>query len=308
MIKTVSVVNYLGERLDLELTAPEKSGLFVQSITGIGAGTATVNVTNIASNDGGVFNSARAETRNITITLGMYDYWVGDSMWSIEKSRQKTYKYFPKKKPLRLYFETDERYVYIDGYVESNEIEIFSEKELATISIICPDPNFYSDGSETAKVSRVVDHFEFPFSNESFTEDLVEFGRILHDVYQTILTYRGEVENGINLKFHCGGSVTNLKIYNYETGEKIEIDDTKLALIVQNGMQEGDSIYICTIPGNKFAYLMREGTKYNIINSLGFNPNWLKVYYGDNIFAFTSDTGMSSSNLKISCQLAYEGV
>lgn len=167
MIKSVSVVNYLGEILDLELTAPEKSGLYVQSITGISAEKASISTTDLASADGGVFNSARAEIRNIVITLGMYDQHLEHPDWSIEDARHLTYKFFPKKKPLTLTFVTDNREVYIDGYTESAETQIFSDKESVQISIICPDPNFYSiDDSETHMDSNVY-KFEFPFENDT---------------------------------------------------------------------------------------------------------------------------------------------
>lgn len=168
MIKKVIVTNYLGESIEFELRAPEKTGLFIRSIDGLGPGKASINTTDIASDDGSIFNSARSEQRNIVLTLGCL---IADGVTnSIETARQLTYKYFPKKKPLKFYILTDNRELEILGYTESNEPEIFTDDETTQISIICPDPLFYSageGGTHTTTFNGVDFLFEFAFDNES---------------------------------------------------------------------------------------------------------------------------------------------
>jgi len=168
MIKKVIVTNYLGESIEFELRAPEKTGLFIRSIDGLGPGKASINTTDIASDDGSIFNSARSEQRNIVLTLGCL---IADGVTdSIETARQLTYKYFPKKKPLKFYILTDNRELEILGYTESNEPEIFTDDETTQISIICPDPLFYSageGGTHTTVFNGVDFLFEFAFDNSS---------------------------------------------------------------------------------------------------------------------------------------------
>lgn len=130
MIKSVTVTNYLGESLKMELTNPYDSGIAITDITGIGPGKADINVTELTSSDGSLYNSARLGTRNIVMTLR---FMIAPD---IETVRQKSYKYFPIKKELILTFETDNRSCYIAGYVESNEPVIFDENEYTQISII----------------------------------------------------------------------------------------------------------------------------------------------------------------------------
>lgn len=320
MIKSITVFNYLGESLTLELAAPEKSGLWVKSIDGIGSGKSTINVTNMASNDGGVFNSARAETRNINISLGMFDVKIGDGDWTIEKSRQETYKYFPKKRWVKLIFKTDNRSLYIEGYVESNEPDIFSKEESVSISIICPDPNFYEDGGgHVDTLAEVEDNFEFPgvppiknvtgYSNESLSEDLTEFGIISIDVSTTVINYKGDIETGCLFRIKCRGHVENLSLYNAVTGESMIIDDSKLdSTLLPGGLSDGDIVEICTIKGSKSASVIREGSKHNILNSLGMNPNWFQIYPDDNVFAFTTTSGSGNVEIEILYEEAYEGV
>ena len=155
MIKTVTVINHLGESLKLELARPEESGFVVKKIEGLGPSKADILTTEVITNDGSVFNFARSEQRDITITLD-FSYFT-----SIEDARHETYKYFPTRKPLDLIIETDNRRVRTKGYVESNEPDIFSKKEGCQISIICPDPNFYLDGdTEGALLNGVRKNFE----------------------------------------------------------------------------------------------------------------------------------------------------
>mgnify|MGYP001033110678 FL=1 len=51
MIRSVTVTNYLGRSLKLELAQPEKSGFIIKEITGLGPATANINVTDLSTND-----------------------------------------------------------------------------------------------------------------------------------------------------------------------------------------------------------------------------------------------------------------
>ena len=169
MIKTVTVTNYLGESLTLELSNPFDIGINVRSIEGIGPPKGNVNYTEIASGDGGQFNSARASIRNITMQLGLMP------VPTVEESRHRVYKYFPLDQQVTLRFETDKRLCEITGWVEECEPDIFSDDETIDISIVCPDPYFYSVDSQlgTINFSGVVDEFEFPFENSPDNESKI---------------------------------------------------------------------------------------------------------------------------------------
>lgn len=163
MLKSVTVKNYLSESLTLILDRPEESGLIIESITGIGAENATVNITEVSSKDGGIFNSARREKRNIVMNLKFLE--TKDAP-TIEDVRHKTYKFFPLKRKITLTFLTDNWELWIDGYVESNEPDIFSKDEGCQISILCPDPNFKTLKQQRTWTSGSEPIFEFPFHND----------------------------------------------------------------------------------------------------------------------------------------------
>lgn len=304
MIKSITVTNYLGDSIKLDLARPEESGFVVQSVTGLGPGEANINTTEVSTNDGSLFNSSRLPSRNIVIGLKF--------LWkkSVEDVRHLSYKHFPIKKKLTLLIETDNRQAEIDGYVESNDPNIFSRDEGSDISIICPNPFFYSagkNGNHTTIFYGVEPIFEFPFSNESLLECLLEMGAIQNQT-EKVITYDGDSEVGVTITIHAVGEASKIAIYNTGTREIMRIDTDKLAAFTGSGIIAGDDIIICTVKGNKSISLQRAGKMTNILNCLEKNADWFQLAKGDNIFAYTAETGSSNLQFKIENRIVYEGV
>lgn len=302
MIKSVTVTNYIGESLKLELGSPEKSGLSIRQITGLGPCQANINSSEIATMDGAVFNSARVTSRNIVLTLGMM------FKPTIEAARLKTYRYFPVKKKISLLIETDERLVETTGYVESNEPNIFTSDETTQISIICPDPYFYTAGNGTSVIfSGIEPLFEFPFSNESLTENLLEFGG-KKESYSEVINYDGDGDIGLKITIHALGTAKNLTIYNTELRKTMVIDTDKIETITGSPFQAYDDIIITTVPGSRSIFLLRGGEYINILNCVTKESDWFRLQKGTNIFAYVAEEGQENLEFKIEYRTAYEGV
>lgn len=301
MIKSFTVTNPKGESLKLELTRPELSGLIVQSIEGLGPAKATINTGETATMDGSLFNSARASNRNIVITLALM------FAPTVEDSRQKIYKYFPVKKRIRLDFETDRRSVYTYGYVESNEPAIFSSQETVQISVICPDPFFYDINPTMVGFYSIEPLFEFPFSNESLSDSMLELSRLRLDS-RINLSYSGDSDTGLKIVIHFSGSVKNVRLYNLTSGHSISINTDKVSDISGEALKNGDEIHISTISGDLYAKLLRDGQFSNIIGSLEKNSDFFKVSNGDNTIAFTVDEGENNLTINFIYRNAYGGV
>jgi len=307
MIHSLTVTNYLGDRIRLELGRPENTGFLIKSITGLGPVKANVNTTEVATNDGSMFNSARLSQRNIVIQMAFVNTVYGED---IEEVRQKSYKYFPIKKNVELIIETDNRYARTKGYIESNEPDIFSKQEGSQISIICPDPYFYSaseDGNNITDFYSIDPVFEFPFSNESLSDPLLIFGEIQIKT-EGVITYYGDSEIGVMIYIHAIGPATNINIYNTETREVMSINTTKLEALTGKGIVASDDIIINTLKGEKSITLVREGMSYNILNCLDKNTDWFTLVKGDNIFAFTAESGVTNLQFRIENKVIYEGV
>lgn len=304
MIRSVEVINYLGDSLIMELARPELSGFAVLNIEGIGPMKATINTTRLATADGTNYNSSKAEERNIRFDLKFYDPYNK----SIEEIRHKSYKYFPVKQKLTLKFLVDNRYCEIEGYTESNESKIFSKEEGCNISIICPRPYFKSSNETVETVFFGIESaFEFPFSNESLTEPLIVFGYIKNSEEENII-YEGDAPAGLIMTIHAIGPASNITIYNLETREMMKIDTEKIRQITGEPLQTSDDIIINTNTGVKSAMLLRRGIYTNILNALEKNPAWFQLTRGDNLFAYTSETGAENLQFKIENHKLYEGV
>lgn len=303
MIRSITIRNHLGNSVKLELTRPDLSGFIIKSMDGLGPTKANINTTDIATNDGSIFNSSRLDKRNITLNL---EFFQTDTE-SIEDIRQKTYKYFPINQRVYITVETDNHTLETEGYIETNEPYIFSKNEGTNISIICPDPFFYSKNIVETVFSGVEPLFEFPFSNESLTTSLLEFGAIQNKTEQVIV-YEGDGKVGISIYIHALGSVSNIKIANVKTREIMILNTDKLATLTGSSIKAGDNIVINTQKGNKNVTLIRDGVRTNILNCIEKGSQWFTLVKGDNIFAYTTDSGSSNLQFYITNKVAYDGV
>ena len=307
MIKSVEVVNYLGESLTMIMGRSGSSGLLITRIDGLQPYRANINTTKFAPttklSGGEAFNSASLEKRNIVIDI-QFDDWAE----SVEDIRQRTYKYFPVGRMLTFYVLTDNRHVKTTGYVEYNEPTIFSKACGTRISIICPDPYFYSASVNSlvnTNFSGIENAFTFPFSNASLTEKQLVFG-IIHAQTENLINYTGDVETGLFIYMHATGIIENIKVYNTITRELMGVDTELLALMLEGGIIAGDDIIINTSLGAKSITLIREGIYYNILNAK-YGTDWLTLVKGDNLFAFTADSGISFLQLRMENLIVYEG-
>lgn len=308
MLQTLTVENFKGETLTLDLFHPEDSGLIIQNIEGLGPPKADILTTEFGTTDGSYFTHARANNRNIVITLAMM------FIPQIEDARQKTYRYFPLKKKLKLTVKTDNRTLECEGYVESNEPVIFSEQETTQISIICPDPYLYDPYTTERAFSGVMGLFEFPFIQDDLdvsddhAPDLFEFGELRTDT-TTNYFYSGDVDIGFIMRIYIqDDDVRQITLFNITTQEQFKIDTDKIETIVGSQLKTDDEIVISTIVGQKGIRLLREGKYTNIIGAIERNASWFQLTPGDNVFAFRAESGEKHILMNFQFRNAYGGI
>ena len=300
MLNKIIVENHLGDALSLDLANPYEVGIAITDITGLGPGKAEVGIITIANLDGGRVNSVRMPTRNIVITLEIIGY-------NVDEIRHIVYKHFPIKKTIVLSFDTDERQSQILGVVESNEPVIFSSKQKIPISIVCPIPWFHAIDMQTTLFSGIEPLFEFEFENYDSETGNLEFGEIYNSTEKSVY-YNGDVDVGLKMTIHAVGSAGNVTIYNSETREFVKLDSAKLTALTGSGIKNGDDIIIQSVTGSKSAYLLRDGTYTNIINCLDKGSSWFVLVKGDNLFAFSAETGTENLQFTVENQILFEGV
>lgn len=309
MIESITIINYRNETVGITLRSPASSGFFIESIEGLGPPKAQVNTT-LNAGDGAIFNTARAEPRNIVFTLGMYRVGTLD----IEDLRQKSYRMFPLKSQVRIEVQTTNRRLYATGYVESNEPDIFTSQQKSQISILCMDPFMYDadEEFEILESTPTVPAFEFPFSDESSPG--LEFS-LANDSWKWLLVNNiGDQPVGAIFEGTCGADTEN-----YIVGEWSLDGTTYLGGLYMQPLTaylgtahhlEGDVITFSTVKGDKYATVLREGTTYDVFPALirSNNLRWFELQPGLNLFRFGSNTGLDQLSGKIYYKPKYEGV
>ena len=86
------------------------------------------------------------------------------------------------------------------------------------------------------------------------------------------------------------------------------INTEKISSLTGKGIVASDDIVINTAKGEKSITLIREGVSYNILNCLDKNTDWFTLAKGDNIFAFTADSGVTNLQFRVENKVIYEGV
>lgn len=259
----------------------------VFKIDGLNPPQATVNSSVNTTTDGSTVNSVRLGNRNIVIymTIG------GDPA----VNRVNLYKYFPVKKQVKIYFDNGVRNVHICGTVEIIECDLFANKQVAQISIICPRPYFKGVDELTTMFSDVSKLFEFPFA---INKAGVEVSAVTLNQRKSIVN-TGDVETGCIIKLFATGTVVNPVIYDVLKRTHLKFNFTLLT---------SDTIVINTNVGEKAIELIRDGVTYNALGYMSQDSSWFTLDAGDNVFTYSADSGNSNLQITFTTSILYSGV
>lgn len=257
------------------------------NITGLNPPNAQINTTTIVGLDGALFNSSKLETRNLVLTIKIN----GD----IETNRLLLYSYFKTKDKCKFYYSNASRDVSIEGYVESVECDLFTNNELAQISIICPYPYFKSLTEIITDFSNVIPQFVFPFSINIGSPVVIS----TYDETSGIAVYNGsETDTGVEIVISVLDSVSSIEIKNTSTGDDFEINFSFLA---------NDTIIINTNKGKKSVNLIRNGVIQSIFSALQQGSVFFQLSTGVNNFQYLVN-GSAANNDDVTITFKYYNI
>lgn len=280
---SLTVENEKGNRLELT----HNRNYTVIHIDGLTPASANINSSVTGTSDGEKFNSSRVGVRNIVIqTIINYP---------AEENRIALNMYFRPKHICRIYFKNNGRNVYIDGYVETIECDLFELGQTMSISILCLQPYFLDTEEIITSIERISALFEFPFS---IRVEGIPFSEV-HDNETATIINSGDVDIGMIIELIANGGVTNPVIYNADTREQYGI---------MTNMLDGDVIRINTNQGHKKIALIRSGAETNIIAQISESVDWFEIPPGENHFTYSADVGKELLTINFYTNNKYQGV
>ncbi len=267
---TLKVENTRGAVI--ELTNNEEN-YQVTDISGLNPPNANINTSNYANGDGSSFSSSRIPNREVVITV----YINGD----IQKNRLTLYKFFRSKEWCKIYYKDEYRDVFVEGYVQTLDVTPFVQKQVAQISILCPNPYFKDMETIVQSISKIVKKFTFSFSineNEPIPFSELELEKVTNIINDS------ESETGLIINAKFMGTVDKLEIRNLDNGE---------SFVINYRFAKNDKLVINCNRGNKSVVLTREAVEYNLIPYVQSGSVFFQLGIGDNNFSFLADEGIN---------------
>lgn len=284
---SVKVINRRGQ--ELEITQREDRFQII-SIKGLSQPSAKINLSGLVGVDGARYNSGKLNTRNIVLMLKI----TGD----VEANRQDLYIYFATKEICRFYFRNGARDVWIDGYVENCEVDLFANQEIMQISIICPDPYFKGVDLLVDDISKTIAAFTFPFS--------IDIGEpvVISELNVTaagVVFNASESDSGMLLRAFFTGHISRIRFIDTDTAEFFEVVYPFMA---------GDELDVNTVAGEKSVFLIREAERKNLIGYATAGSTFFQLLTGENHISYIADEGSGDAlvMLRVEHRTLYRGV
>lgn len=265
MLEQVDIMGENGSYLPLPLGDPS-SGITVESIQGLEPVKAILSSSKYALKDGEYFHASRRGSRNILIGLGLDPRYGGGSVSALRRQLYSVLS--PETKVDMTFSMAGEQPVVISGVVESLDTPIFTKTPMAMASIVCHDPDF-------------VDPVEVWNTGEGYP----------HAIAWRPVEYDGSVPTGFRLELGMNalGTGEGFTVYVRHPNGDVQ------SLEFRAPLQGNDDIHISTVPGDKYAKLIRNGSESSILYGVSPQAQWGYFVPGSNEFGVqvTGDTQQS---------------
>lgn len=230
------------------------------------------------------YNGSTLNERNIVISIRI----LGD----IEANRNYLYDWIDTENYIKIRYQNGLKNVCCEGYVQDCEIDLFTESEVISLAVICPDP-YWKDLQEIAvDISNLLKQFTFPFAIDS---NGIPFSTMKESNETTI--FNAGAETGCQIKLVCTGAVENLKIYDK--------NDITKQFRINTTLQENWIIVIDTDGSPKTCKAYKpDGSVESLLKYAtggeGLPPTWFTIKKGHNTFGYQADSGENNVEMTIS--------
>lgn len=243
----------------LKLTGTEKQWQLL-SVSGLNPSKATLSESDVVGSPGVKIVGSKIDKRAIVFTIRVNH--------PCELNRSKLLEFLTPGNEISINIKTRLKEATINGVVETNEYEIYTNNQTMQVSVLCEYPYFKLKSSERITYSvESVGGFQFPLNvayDKTVTFDDLN---ILDKLY--IYNY-GQITTGLELELEFYDTVINPKIYN--------VDNPNEFFGLRGTYVPGDVIKINTnaLAKDKVT-LISGGTSTKALKKLMRDSTWLKV-------------------------------
>lgn len=260
----------------------------VTAISGLNPPSASLFMSKSPNRKGSRYNGSTLDERNIVIEIKI----IGD----IEVNRNALYDWVDTEQFCKVLYQNGVKNVYCEGYVQDCPIDLFTDNEIVSVAIVCPNP-YWKELAEISKdISALLKQFTFPFS---ITAAGVPLSTLREDNTTTI--YNTGAETGVVISVKGKSDIVNLTLYDAK--------DTTKRLTLKTTITSGSMAVIDTEASPKTIKLVKpDGSTENLMRYLGVNPTWFTLKKGINQIGYTADAGETDAEITVGYSNKYTGV
>lgn len=260
----------------------------IKSISGLTPPKATISTSSVANFDGQRFKDSKLEMRNIVILLKING--------NVEKNRIALYDFFDNGQLCKIYYSNGTRKVFIEGYCETIDGDLFTNGQTMQISILCTDPYWKNISTTLIDISHSTGVFEFPFAID---ENGITFSDLIENK-ETVIINSGDSQCGVIITLTAeNATVVNPVLYDVKTGESLTLNIS---------INSSEVVTINTNKGNKSIIKTVRGETQNVLNTLKDGSTWFQLTKGVNIYSYSADRNASKLKVIFSYNNIYKGV
>ncbi len=233
-------------------------------------------------------NGSTLDERNIVIQIKL----LGD----VEYNRNALYSWVDTEQELKIYYQNGVKNVYCEGTVTDCDFSLFTESQIVSVAITCPNPYLKELSAIQTEISALLKQFTIPFAIDAGG---VPFSTIRENNATNI--FNSGAETGVIITIKCNGTVENLSIF--------DANDTTRIFTIKTTLLENWIVIIDTESSPKTVKLYKpDGTVENLMKRLAASPTWFTLKKGNNRFGYLADSGIADAEITFAYENKYLGV
>lgn len=258
------------------------------SVSGLNPPSASIFTAKSPNRKGLKYNGSTLNERVVVLEIKL----LGD----IERSRNDLYDLVDPEQYVKIHYRNDTKSVFCEGYVETCDVDLFTDNEIVNVEILCPSP-YWNDLQEVVTdITNLLKQFTFPFAIDSAG---VPFSTLLDSNVTSV--FNSGAETGARFVLRFSGDASNITIFDDK--------DVSKQFKINRSFSEGWSVVIDTEASPKTCKgYQPDGTEVNLMRYIGANPTWFVLKKGNNRIGFSAESGAAFTEMSIGFNTKFLGV